>query len=140
MGEQRVVCEYLAGGADFDQPALRHDGEGVGEIAHDLHVVADHDDGGAVEGALADRLHDGHTFAVVKPARGLIKDDELGFEGHDACERDHLTLAAGEVEGGGVFGQAEGGRDATCPLPCGIGGCALELEAEGDFLDDGIAA
>ena len=102
--------------------------------------MADHDDGAAALGHLADGLHDGHALAVVEAARGLVEQDHVRVGDDDARERHHLALPAREGEGRLIEGQPEAqGNLLGAPLRL-LRLDALELKAEGDLLEDRVLA
>ena len=102
--------------------------------------MADHDDGAALLGHLAHRLHDRHALAVVEAARGLVEKDHLRLHHDHGGQGDHLPLSAGEREGCGVEGQAEALGDGACALSGLARSDPRELEPKGNLVEDGVLA
>ncbi len=106
------VGEDFAGVAAFDDVAVVHEDQGVGDFAGEAHFVGDDDHGHAFFGEV---LHDGEDFADffgVQGGGGFVEEHDLGVHGQGPGDRDALLLAAGEL--GGVVvpepGQADAGE------------------------------
>src|SRR3954449_10243632 len=92
------------GGADLtgleqvDEFARAHDGEAVGDLAHEVEVVGDEQVGGAVLAPeLEQKLDDGGLHGDVERGGDLVADDEARAGGEGAGDGDTLLLAAGEL-------------------------------------------
>ncbi|WP_216849161.1 hypothetical protein [Pimelobacter simplex] len=73
-------------------------GDDVGDAAHDVHLVGDHDDGEAeVVAQLGEQVEDGAGAVRVEPGRRLVGEQHRGVEGQPAGDADPLALAAGEL-------------------------------------------
>jgi hypothetical protein len=89
-------CELRSGEA-FDDAAVLHDVEAVGQRRGEAEVLLDHDDGQAAllhehADRAAERLHDHRRQALGD----LVEQQQAGAGAQDARHREHLLLAARE--------------------------------------------
>ena len=91
-GEERVHVGLL------DDLAVVHDGDRVGEVRDDAHVVRDeHDRGAELLGETAQELEDLGLHGDVEGGRRLVGDDQARVERERLRDDDALLLAAGEL-------------------------------------------
>src|SRR4051812_23391905 len=93
------VAEHLLGRAGFQQHALVEEGDGVGDLPGEAHLVGGHEDGHALCRRLAD---DGEHLADqlrVERAGDLVEQQYPRTDGERPVDRHPLLLAAGEPVG-----------------------------------------
>src|SRR5699024_3451983 len=90
--------EDVLHGAVLDDPAVMHDGDGVGDEADGADVVGDeHQAQPQLALEVGEQVQHLGPDGDVQSAGGLVGDDDLGLQGEGAGDRDALALAAGEL-------------------------------------------
>ena len=88
--------EDAADGAGFHQFAVPHDGDAIGHLGDDAHVVGDQEQAGPdLPGQLAHQLEDLGLHRHVQGRRRLVGDQEFRFERHRHGDHHALAHAAG---------------------------------------------
>ena len=138
------VEENLFSGAAFDNLALEHHDDVVGDVLDDADVVGDEEVGEVVFVLeLHEEVEDLGADGEVEGGDGLVADDHLGLEGDGAGDADALALAAGE--GVGVAEHRVGlEADVAEELGGGVLGLfggdeAVDEHALGEDVEDGVA-
>ena len=81
----------------FDQPAVAHDGDAIGNLGDHAHVMGDEQHRGAVIALqVADQRQDLLLRGDVERGGRLVRDQELGFEHQRHRDHDALALSAGQ--------------------------------------------
>ncbi len=131
--------------ADLDDAAGIHDGDAVGGLGDDAHVVGDeHDGGAAFAGKRLEQLDDLSLDRNVERGGGLVGDDEAGLGAEGERDDDALAHAAGEfvrvgVESLGGGGDADALEPEDRPL-ARLGGADRQMRAHGfhQLAADGV--
>ena len=90
--------EQLGGGARLADLAHVHDGDAVGEVAHDREVVGDEEERGAGPALeINEKIQDGGLHGDVEGGQRLVADDHVGLGGEGAGDGHALLLAAREL-------------------------------------------
>ena len=134
------VSQHCEGGAAFHHLPGVHDDEAFGVVCHHLHVMTDHDHGGALLVHLADEVHHGAALVVVEAGGGLVEHQHRCLHHGDGGQRQQLPGPAVEQEGVGGQVELEDGGDGLDAALCLIIEQSLGLEAKGQLVVDGIAA
>jgi hypothetical protein len=95
--------EYVGDGPGLDDPAFVEDGDPVAGVAHDLHLVRDHDDGKphpALKAAQKVEYRAGRLR--VEGARRLVAEEDRRLDGERARDGDSLLLPAGKCADRGI--------------------------------------
>lgn len=92
------LAEDLAHGGALDDASMAHDGDVVGHIRDNGHVVGDEEDRHAlVPGQGAQQVEDPRLDGDVERGGGLIGDEDRRVAGHGQGDAGTLELAAGEL-------------------------------------------
>ena len=119
----------LSGGADFDNVAAAHDGDGVADAEEFGEVRADKDDRFAIGGEFADEFVDLGFAGDVDAAGWFVEEEDFGLAMEEAADGDFLLVAAGEFADGL---QRAAGADAEAVHPIAGGAVLLgEIEETG---------
>ena len=91
------VGEYLVGGARFDDAAVLHDHDAVGEVFHHAKVVGDEEVGEMVVAfEVVEQVEHLGLHRHVEGGYRLVANHQFGVEDEGACDADALPLAAAE--------------------------------------------
>ena len=97
------LAEDLAHDGALDDASVAHDGDVVGHISDDGHVVGDEEDRHAlVPGQGAQQVEDPRLDGDVERGGGLVGDEDRRVAGHGQGDAGALQLAAGELVGVGA--------------------------------------
>jgi hypothetical protein len=105
LGAQERLGVGMLGGAEdafdgalFDDLALFHHADPVGQLAHDAEVMGDEQHGHAEPRLqLLEQRQDLRLHGDVERGRGLVRDQEIGLVGERHRNHHPLALAAGEL-------------------------------------------
>ena len=127
----------------LDDPAVLHDRDLVGELAHHVHLVRDDDDRDAELGVdLAQQGQHLLRRVRVEGARGLVGEQDLRLRRERAGDADALLLPAREPTDVGVrlVGQPDEVQQVRDPARLLRPGDAGDLEGVGDVAPHGATA
>ena len=133
------MVEEIGGGALFDDRALGHEDDAVGDLAREAHLMRDDDHRHAVFRKVAHQIEHLADHLGVERGGRLVEEHDLGRHGERAHDGDTLLLAAGEHRG--ILVCLVGKADALKQRHGLLVGLRLGLEAqldgrEGDVLLD----
>jgi hypothetical protein len=103
------MVQDLFRGAGFEDAPLVEEEDAVGDVAGEVEVVGDEEEGEAVIGEAAEDIADFLAEFGVEGGGGFVEEENLGFHGEGAGDGDALLLTAGELGGAvvGAVGEAD---------------------------------
>ena len=108
-----MLGEFVSRARRQQMPPAHH-GDSVADADQFGHVAGDHEDRLAARGQFLDQPIDECLAANVDPSRGLIQQKHVHPMVKQACQRDLLLVAAGEVEDALTGAEA---ADVECLYP-----------------------